>query len=68
MVKERGKLLVYDPNWNIAFSNDKEFERTVMLDTMHKADIVKISVEEAASFNVNFSYTKYPWHSRLREK
>ena len=47
MVKERGKLLVYDPNWNIAFSNDKEFERTVMLDTMHKADIVKISVEEA---------------------
>ena len=21
-----------------------------------------------ASFNVNFSYTKYPWHSRLREK
>lgn len=47
----RGRLVAYDPNWNKAFSFDPSFEREVIRSTIAKADIVKISLEEA-----NFVY------------
>lgn len=45
--KENDVLIAYDPNWNIAFSKDKENERKIILNTAAQADIMKISIEEA---------------------
>lgn len=52
----RGKLVAYDPNWNCAFSSDPEYERNIIRSTIARADIVKISIEEA-----NFVFGEMPF-------
>ena len=46
IARQADKKVAYDPNWNIAFSTDKVMERSVIMDTILKADIVKLSEEE----------------------
>lgn len=41
-----GLLIAYDPNWNIAFSEDREKERRIILSTAGIVDLMKISLEE----------------------
>ena len=43
---EKGVKVAYDPNWNIAFSTDRKAEKNIIINTIKRSNIVKLSLDE----------------------